>query len=173
MNPHTYELLTELRERTGREYGKLVQKLLAIAFLESGVDELVDRCVQGIDLELKTGGRHIALEVKTTETAQVTLGRKDLEGLERQRKQGAEPYVAFLGGGLLDEWIFARYHPGELPAGKKIGAFRLRAYRDRELEGRIQSLFEAAVAQHVNVATFERQAGLDRVLAGYAARQLA
>ena len=173
MRPQTYRLLTDLREKTGKEYGKLVQKLLAIAFLESGVDELVDRCVQGIDLEVKIAGTRYAFEVKTSETDQVTLGRKDLEGLDRQLRDGAEPFVAVLCGGWLDDWIFARYFPDELPAGKKITSFRLRAYRDAGLEHRIRATFDRVVAEHANTAVYERQVGLDRVLETYAARGLA
>ena len=173
MKPHTHHLLSELREKTGKEYGKLVQKLLAIALLESHVDELVDRCTQGIDIEVKIAGRRYALEVKTSETDQIALARKDLEGLERQLRDGVEPYVAVLCSGLIDDWIFARYYPGELPSGKKLTAFRLRTYRDRELEDRVRGTFEKVVEQHANTAVYERQAGLDRVLARYAARGLA
>jgi hypothetical protein len=78
-----------------------------------------------------------------------------------------------LGGGLLDDWIFARHHPGELPSGKKLSTFELRPYRNRELENRIRSSFEQAVARHANTAVYDRQPGLDRVLATYPARGLA
>ena len=36
-------------ERRGKEYGKLVQKLLALALLDADAQELYERSVQGID----------------------------------------------------------------------------------------------------------------------------
>jgi len=173
VNPQTHRYLEDIRGKTGKEYGKLLQKLLAIAFLETGVEQLVDRCTQGIDLEVRVGGARLAFEVKTCEEDQISLGKKDLDGLERQRSEGVEAYVAVLGGGLLDDWIFVRYHPGELPPGKKLSTFQLRPYRNRELENRIRSSFEEAVARHANTAVYDRQPGLDRVLAKYPARGLA
>lgn len=173
MNPHTHRLLAELRDKTGKEYGKLVQKLLAIALLESEVEGLVDRSTQGIDLEVRIAGARHAFEVKTSETHQITLAKKDLEGLQRQVDEGAHTYVVVLFGGLLDEWLFVRYAPGELPSGKKLSAFQLRPFRDRELERRVRLPFEHAVEAHANTALIERQPGLDRVLAAYPARSLA
>jgi len=173
VNPQTHRYLEDIRGKTGKEYGKLLQKLLAIAFLETGVEQLVDRCTQGIDLEVRVGGARLAFEVKTCEEDQISLGKKDLDGLERQRSEGVEAYVAVLGGGLLDDWIFVSYHPGELPPGKKLSTFQLRPYRNRELENRIRSSFEEAVARHANTAVYDRQPGLDRVLAKYPARGLA
>jgi hypothetical protein len=173
VKPQTYRNLIEIRTRTGKEYGKLIQKLLAIAFLETGAEELVDRCTQGIDLEVRIAGELHAFEVKTSEEDRITLGKKDLEGLDRQLDSGAKGYVAVLGGGLLDDWLFARYHRGELPSGKKLSTFQLRPYRDRDLERRVRSAFEEAVACHTNAAIYDRQQGLDRILEKYPARRLA
>lgn len=173
MNPQTHRILEDLRQRTGREYGKLLQKLLAIAFLDSGVDHLVDRCTQGIDLEVQLAGARYAFEVKTCEEDKILLGKKDLEGLKRQFDNGVEAYVAVLGGSLLDEWLFVRYYPNELPSGKKLNTFQLRPYRNRELEDRLRRPFEEAVARNANTAVYDRQAGLDRVLSTYPARGLA
>ena len=173
MSPQTYRLLQELREKTGKEYGKLVQKLLAIALLESGVERLVDRSTQGIDLEVQIAGTRHAFEVKTSEGADIKLGKKDLDGLDRQIQDGAEPYVVVLGGGPLDEWLFVRYHRGELLRGKKLTLFQLRAYRTPSLENRVRRPFEEAVARHATTALEERQAGLDRVLERYPARGVA
>jgi len=169
MNPRTHQKLAELRVKTGTEYGKLVQKLLAIAFLDTQVERLVDRSTQGIDLEVTFGGQRYGFEVKTSETDEIRLVKKDLEGLERQHQDGLDVYLAVLGGGLLDEWIFARFHPGELPAGKNLSTFRLRPYRNRDLEERIRKPFEEAVDRHTATAISERQSGLDRVLQGYPA----
>ena len=135
MTPRTHARLAELREKTGKEYGKLVQKLLAIALLETEVECLVERSIQGIDLDVTIAGRRYGFEVKTCEDDEIRLGAKDHEGLKRQIAEGAEPYLVVLGGGLLAEWAFVRYHPGELPTGKNLSVFRLRPYRNRALVG--------------------------------------
>ena len=57
MTPQTYAKLAELRAKTGKEYGKLIQKLLAIALLETEVERLVERSIQGIDLDVTIAGR--------------------------------------------------------------------------------------------------------------------
>ena len=176
MKPHTYAKLADLREQTGMEYGKLMQKLLAIALLETDVESLVERSIQGIDLDLSIAGQRYAMEVKTCEGDAIRLGAKDLEGLERhlaEGAEGAEPYLAVLFNGLLDEWIFVRYHPGEIPSGKNLSAFRLRPFRNRALERRVRSAFEQTVERHVTTAIYDRQVGLDRLLANYPARKLA
>jgi hypothetical protein len=173
VKPRTHARLAELREKTGKEYGKLVQKLLAIALLETDVERLVERSIQGIDLDVKIAGRRYGFEVKTCEADEIRLGAKDLKGLERQIAEGAEPYVAVLGSGLLDEWIFVRYHPGEIPSGKNLSSFRLRPYRNRELERRVRAAFEQTVERHTTTAIYDRQPGLDKVLENYPARKLA
>jgi len=173
MKTATHEQLRRLGTETGKEYGKLVQKLLAIAFLEEGVDELIERSTQGIDLEVSLAGKRYAFEVKTCEGGSITLGKKDLEGLDRQHASGLATYVPVLGDRPTDEWIFVRYVPGELPAAKKLSLFGLRAYRDRDLEQRITRAFERATLKHAATAAREGQSGLDRVLAAYPARQLA
>jgi hypothetical protein len=173
MRPKTHQALQNLRSKAGKEYGKLIQKLLAIALLETDVEALVERSIQGIDLDVRIAGRAYAFEVKTSEGDDISLARKDLDGLERQRREGAQAYIAMLPGGRLGEWIFARYNPGELATGRKLSSFQLRPYRDRELEQRVHSAFEAVVEQHVAVAASDGQSGLDRVLEQFPARALA
>jgi len=173
VTPRTHARLSELREKTGKEYGKLIQKLLAIALLETEVESLVERAIQGIDLDVTIAGRRYGFEVKTCETDEIRLGAKDLQGLERQIAEGAEAYLAVLGSGLLDEWMFVRYHPGEIPSGKNLSSFRLRPYRNHDLERRVRTAFDRAVERHTTTAIHDRQPGLDRLLSNYPARQLA
>lgn len=173
MNADAHQKLRALSAERGKEYGKLVQKLLAIALLESGADALIDRSTQGIDLEVTVAGRQLALEVKTCEGGTLSLGKKDLDGLDRQHAEGLETYIPVLGDRSTDDWIFVRYTPGELPSAKQLSLFKLRAYRDHDLESRIAKEFERAVLKHAAVAAREGQSGLDGVLSGYSARKLA
>ena len=62
MRIEVHRRLRDLAERSGQEYGKLVQKLLAIALCECGATRLTERSTQGIDLEVELpGGRSLAL----------------------------------------------------------------------------------------------------------------
>jgi hypothetical protein len=163
----THEKLERLRAEVGREYGKLVQKLLAIAFLETDAQRLVERSTQGIDLEMEIAGERSVFEVKTSESDSIRLSPKDLEGLDRLVEGGAKVYLAVLTNGPLEDWILARYMPGEFPTGKDLTSFPFRAHRDSDLEGRILTAFDRVVDAHVHTAIAERQRGLDELLHRY------
>jgi hypothetical protein len=168
MKIETRDRLRKLAERRDKEYGKLVQKLLAIAFLEAGATRVVERSVQGIDLEVTIEARRLALEVKTTESGSIKLGKKDVDGLLARRDEGFEVFVAVLGRELLDEWIIAGFVEGEIPDSKKIETVLLRPYRDSRVETAIADRFEEALAQHLSKAVEEGGQGhLDEVLEGY------
>lgn len=169
MKLETHEKLERLRDEVGREYGKLVQKLLAVAFLETDVQRLVERSTQGIDLEMEIAGERFAFEVKTSESDSIRLSPKDLEGLDRCVEDGARVYLAVLTDGPLEDWILARYMPGEFPAGKDLTSFPFRAHRDRDLERRILTAFDRVVDGHLHTAITGRQRGLDEVLQRYPA----
>ncbi len=108
MKHETHAKLARLRAEVGRDYGKLVQKLLAVAFLETDVQKLVERSTQGIDLEMEIAGERYVFEVKTSESDAVRLTPKDLEGLDRLVEDGARVYLAVLTNGPFEDWILAR-----------------------------------------------------------------
>ncbi len=167
MKLEVHERLTGLSAASEKEYGKLVQKLLAIAFLEAGAESLTDRSTQGIDLELVIKGKPRAIEVKTSESGSVSLGKKDLEGLAAREAGGAKAYVAVLGNRFLDEWTFARFFKGELQPAQSYSITQLRPYRDHELERTIAKTFPEAVLKHADAAASRGQTALDAVLASY------
>ena len=166
MKYEVYQNLKKLRKESDKEYGKLIQKLLAIAFFEAGAVRLIERSTQGIDLEVTLRDqRQIAIEVKTTQDKGVRFGKKDLDGLSTQYEGGLEPYFALLGSQLLDEWILARYYPGEIKPNQRYSLTQLRTYRDRELEDSIREYFDEAVIEECpNLPATNRQAALDQVL---------
>ena len=169
MKHETHAKLERLRAEVGREYGKLVQKLLAVAFLETDVQKLVERSTQGIDLEMDIAGERCVFEVKTSELDSVRLSPKDLEGLDRLVEDGARVYLAVLTNAPFEDWILARYVPGEFPTGKDLTSFPFRAHRDRELEQRILTTFDRVVDRDVHIAITRRQGGMDEVLQRYPA----
>ena len=168
MKHEVYRRLGELSEASDKEYGKLVQKLLAIAFCKAGAIRLIERSTQGIDLEITLPDkRQIAIEVKTARDQTVKFGKKDLDGLASQIEAGLEPYFAVLGSELLDEWILARYHVGEIRPSQQYRLTQLRAYRDTELENLIREHFEAAVIEYTNLPETNRQGALDEILRAF------
>lgn len=167
MKLEVHQRLSDLSAATGKEYGKLVQKLLAIALLEAGAEGLTDRSTQGIDLEATIKGKRRAIEVKTTESGAVTLGKKDLEGLAAKEADGARAYVAVLGNRFLDEWTFARFHKGELQPSQSYSVTQLRPYRDHELERSVARHFDEAVLAHADAAARGGQPALDAVLGAH------
>jgi hypothetical protein len=165
MKHDVYRRLSELAEASDKEYGKLVQKLLAIAFCKAGVVRLIERSTQGIDLEITLPDeRRIAVEVKTTQEQVVKFGKKDLDGLASQIESGLEPYFALLGSELLDEWILARYYVDEIKPNQQYRLTQLRAYRETDLEDLIREHFEQAVVEFTNLPDTNRQGALDNVL---------
>lgn len=177
MKLHVHHRLGEIGATQAKGYGKLVQKLLAIAFLEAGAERVTERSVQGIDLEVTLpGGRRLALEVKTSEPGApgtVELGKKDVQGLAARAEEGYEPYFAVLGNRLLDDWVFAHHRPGELEPNTAYSPTRLRPYRDRELEAVVAGPFADAVARHAGLALEGGQGALDEVLRGYEGYRIA
>jgi Holliday junction resolvase len=167
MKLEVHQRLTGLSAASGKEYGKLVQKLLAIAFLEAGAESLTDRSTQGIDLELVVKGKPRAIEVKTTESGSISLGKKDLEGLAAREAGGARAYVAALGNRFLDEWTFARFHKGELQPSQSYSITQLRPYRDPDLERVIAKTFPEVVLNYADAAASRGQPALDEVLEKY------
>jgi len=165
----THANLERLRAEVGREYGKLVQKLLAVAFLETDVQKLVERSTQGIDLEMDIAGERCVFEVKTSESDSVRLTPKDIEGLDRLVEDGARVYLAVLTNGPFEDWILARYVPGEFATGKDLTSFPFRAHRDQDLEQRILTAFDGVVDRDVHTAITRRQGGMDEVLQRYPA----
>lgn len=169
MKPAVHRRLSELSEAAGKEYGKLAQKLLALAFLEAGAESLTERSTQGIDLEVRLDGRDLALEVKTCEASTLRLGKKDLAGLAAREAEGRAAHLAVLGSRLIDEWIVARFFPGELAPSQTRYLLELRPYRVPALESRISAPFESAVLAHAAAAASWGQRALDEVLRGHAA----
>jgi Holliday junction resolvase len=165
MKRDVHRRLKEIANAKGQEYGKITQKLLAIAFLEAGAKRLTERSTQGIDLEIELAdGRRLALEVKTSQSDKVSFGRKDVTGLTERQREGKTPYLALLGPRALDDWIFARFVEGEILPNKDYALTALRAYRDAELEDSVREAFAAAVVQHATAAIEGGQSGLDAVL---------
>lgn len=159
-----YQRLNKLSKQAGMEYGKLVQKLLAIAFCKADAQQVIERAIQGIDLEIKLpDGRKIAIEVKTTKKRDLVLSRKDLDGLDTQIKEGRETYFAVLGSQMTDKLMFVRYIKNEIRANT-YPLSSLDTFRDCSLECWIESHFYNAVLDHSNLPEDNPQIALNKIL---------
>jgi hypothetical protein len=159
----TYDLLRRLHAEHGpREFGKICQKLIALAYRQGGCQHVVERGVQGVDVDCAWHSQEkFATEVKTTQTARVQFMPKDAAGLSRRACDGYQPLLAVLRVAPLSEWLIL--HASHLEA--KVWLLdSLRPYRCPSLEARIQPLFEQVVEAHFDGALAESQVYLDAVL---------
>jgi hypothetical protein len=163
LNTEQYCSLKDLHARHGaREFGKIVQKLLAIGFRLAGFDRIVERGVQGVDVDaVGNPTERYATEVKTTQKDSVPFADKDICGLAARQRDGYQPLLAVLRLSPLSDLLLvhaARLHRGQLQIAS------MRPYRFHELETRIQPCFALAVRKHFEGAYTGSQFYLDRVL---------
>jgi hypothetical protein len=163
LTTESYCLLKDLHARHGpREFGKIVQKLLAIAIQHAGFSRIVERGVQGVDVDAAADTlERYAAEVKTTIKNAVFFGSKDLEGLSARQHDGYQPMLAVLRLAPLSELFLV--HAATLRCGR-LPIASLRPFRCRELENRIEPCFRRAVCEHFEGALTGSQFYLDRVL---------
>lgn len=143
----TVDKLEAIHRRHKREYGKIIQKLLALSFLEIGYRVAEERAVQGVDIDVLRAetGERLTLEVKTSRSESVNVGDKDLEGLASRREaDGYEPYFAFLFHpySLMVGWMIVPV--GEVRKGNNH-AIRLASKNASPLSDRINEAFVKVV----------------------------
>lgn len=158
----TYNSLSRLHKRFGaREFGKLAQKFLAIGYHHAGLPHVVERGVQGVDVDAADGTTKYATEVKTTLGDAVVFQLKDANGLCARQADGYEPLLGVLRLSPLSDWLLvdaAQLEVGRLPLD------RLRPYRRHQLEERIRPQFAIVVEEHAEGTMTGAQAYLDGVL---------
>jgi hypothetical protein len=163
LSTELYCSLKELHARHGaREFGKIVQKLLAIGFRLAGFDRVVERGVQGVDVDaVGDPGERYATEVKTTQKDAVPFATKDINGLAARQQDGYHPLLAVLRLAPLSELFLV--HTATLRSGR-LQIASLRPYRFHQLERRLQPCFAEAVLEHLEGALTGSQYYLDRIL---------
>ncbi|HYV37557.1 MAG TPA: hypothetical protein VE988_17760 [Gemmataceae bacterium] len=158
----TYNCLINLHHRHGpREFGKICQKMLAISYHRAGFGHVVERGVQGVDLDAANGEIKYTTEVKTTISDSISFEEKDAAGLAARHADGYHRLLAVLQLKPLSDWLIvdAEYlEPGRLHLDT------LRPYRRNELETQLRTLFAAVVDEHGESSLTGAQAYLDKVL---------
>jgi len=149
MNTNTFQRLRQIRDKFGPGiFGKIAQKLLALAFYEAGFHHFVERGVQGVDIDAASEeGAHYTLEVKTTEGHSVPVSKENVGALKDRAKDGYIPLLAVLRMQMFEDWLFAAVPLERLQPGS-VALSRLRSYRLSGLEASIRPKFEQVVNEH-------------------------
>jgi Holliday junction resolvase len=149
MKSHTFRRLQTLRKNYGPGiFGKIAQRLLALAFYDADFNVVAERSVQGDDIAVANSiGEKYALEVKTTDKKTIPISKGNIDALRERVSDGYTPLIAGLRMQLLEDWIIANIPLDQLRSGT-LPLSRLRAYRMRQLEDSICPAFEGVVNQH-------------------------
>lgn len=148
MEPIAFETLRQIRNKHGPgEFGKIAQKLLAIAFCRLCF-EVKERSVQDVDIEAVQNDLKYWLEVKTTDKDEVIIEEKDANGLSQcELLHGGLAGYAILKISLLSDWIIAL--SGNIrPGAVRVGRFSSR--RILPLEDDINKVFPPIVKEFGN-----------------------
>lgn len=147
MDTATFDMLKRMRERHPTEFGKVCQILLAMSFCRLGFRRVVERSVQGVDIDISDHStwHNFSIEVKTTLDNTVQIEEKDVEGLEIKAKDGYETAYAVLRLGLFSDWIIAKAKG--IPACEiRIGRLETRAIPS--LQNELNGEFPRVVAEY-------------------------
>ena len=153
MDTLTLSRLRELRKSYGvGVFGKIAQKLLALSFRRIGFAHIIERSVEGVDIDIaRDGDDKFAIEVKTTERLSVRLDDGNVHALHDRARDGYLPVIAALRLAIFEKWVLAQVPLEELRAGEML-VDSLRAYRMKDLEDALEPAFEAVVEQHIDGA---------------------
>ena len=165
MKVNTFQNLQQIYTKYGPKlFGKIIQKLLAITFIDAGFKHVVERSVQGVDIDAAgLENDNYTLEVKTTYGQKITISEENIEALKARVPDDYIPIIAALRVHMFENWIFARIPISELRSGS-IAISRLRAYRIESLEDLICPIFEKVVNEHYIGVLKQNEHYLDKIL---------
>jgi len=148
MKAIAFETLRGIRDKhEPREFGKIAQKLLAIAFCRLGF-EVKERSIQDVDIEAVKDNLKYWIEVKTTDKDEVVIEEKDVNGLRQcELLHGGETGYAVLKISLLSDWIIASSRNIK-PGTVRIGRFSTR--KILPLQDDINGVFSSIVKEFGN-----------------------
>ncbi|OYD15444.1 hypothetical protein CH330_05685 [candidate division WOR-3 bacterium JGI_Cruoil_03_51_56] len=168
MDYESCEMLKAIRSRHPSEFGKACQVLLAITCCRLGFRNVVERRSQGVDIDARShpAFADYSFEVKTTHSSSVSIGTKDVEGLEAKAKDSFRTAYAVLRPGLLSDWIIAGSKG--IPAGNiPLGRFEARELPD--IQCQVRRVFPHVLKEHaaeiLRIARNEVQGYLQKCLA--------
>jgi Holliday junction resolvase len=147
MEAAAFLLLRELQQSSiSSDFGKICQSLVALTLRENGYDHVVNRLVEGVDIDASGDLGQFAIEVKTTEGREVLIGDKDVKGWKERSRDHYAPILAALKISLLSEWTLC--DASDLPKGSHR-IQRLRLHEVIPLTQVVNSHFDPIVQKHV------------------------
>lgn len=105
MEPATLLVLRQLQQSpSSSDFGKICQSLLAVVLRQGGFDHVVNRLVEGVDVDASGNLGRFAIEVKTTAGREIIIADKDIKGWNERSQDGYAPVLGVLKISLLSEW---------------------------------------------------------------------
>ncbi len=142
----------------GSDFGKVCQSLLALSLRQNGFDHVVNRLVEGVDIDASGEGGRFAIEVKTTEGNEILIADKDVKGWVERKSDRYSPVLAALRISLLSEWTLC--DATGLPKGSHR-IQRLRLHEIPDLTKIVVPGFDSIVEKHVpDLLSLTRQSPL-------------
>ena len=143
LNSSVRAALRRIQSKHATEFGKVIQKILALSLIDMGYRLVEERTVQGVDIDIVHGetGSKKAIEVKTCLHREVSIAPKDIDGLHRRIDDGYEAYVAVLSLPLSVSlgWVMV---PAEDLKPGRYGVLSLHSRCDEHLSEAVNSAFE-------------------------------
>jgi hypothetical protein len=157
-----HQWLLEIRQRweEGRG-GKVLQRLLELAFQEAGYRIVEERLVEGIDFDVEQCEPphcRYSLEVRTTANAQVPVKDEDLRQMTERAKDGYQVGLAALRIAPGAEWVFVE-RSWLLPPSLRISVGTCAAWK--ALGEQINQKFDAVLER---LGATARDKGLDGLI---------
>jgi len=147
MEAAAFLLLRQLRQSSvSSDFGKICQSLLALTLRENGFSHVVNRLVEGVDIDGSGDLGQFAIEVKTTEGREVLVGDKDIKGWKDRSRDHYAPILAAVKISLLSEWTLC--DATDLPKGTHR-IQRLRLHEAADLTKVATTHFDSVVQKHV------------------------
>jgi hypothetical protein len=129
-------------------FGKIAQKLLALSFHASGYNHIVERSVEGVDIDVSNGeSEKMAIEVKTTEGYSFPLSQSNIDALRMREVDQYRAIIAAIRLAPLEKWIISNVNSNLLKPGQ-IPIESLRPNRLNSLGEQINSAFDKVVEEH-------------------------
>jgi len=147
MEPASFLLLRQLQESSiGSDFGKICQSFVALTLRENGFDHVVNRLVEGVDIDASGSLGQFSIEVKTTQGREVLIEDKDVKSWKDRSRDHYLPVLAALRMSLLSRWTLC--DATGLPKGSHR-IQRLRLHEIAPLTQVVTETFGGVVGKHV------------------------
>ena len=122
MDLNSYLLLIKLLDKYGSGiFGKIAQKILALSFHKVGFTHIIERSVEGVDIDITENNEiKYAIEVKTTKENFIYLSQSNIDALKARTSDGYKPLIAVLKLAPLENWIISSLRLKNQKSGKII-----------------------------------------------------